>query len=78
MRTSEIKSNPGRQRNARLNQAYKHATSLTASLEALRGSSMHEHVDEPSEWADAREALNKLTQCFHEANALNNLCEDSK
>lgn len=64
---------PGRARNARLNQAHRHAISLLESVTALRGDAPNVRVDEPDEWREARETLDKLVQCFHEASAYNNM-----
>ena len=62
----------GRARNARINQAIKHANELLNQLNVLKGHEMSDHVDEPGAWQDGRNALEQLTQCFHEANAYNN------
>lgn len=62
----------GRPRNARINQAIKHASMLLDCLGRLSGKPHHQHVDEKDAWADGRNALEQLTQCFHEANAYNN------
>lgn len=70
-------SEAGRQRNARLNQAKKHAIALIDHIEALRGTNRHAHVNEP-EWKEGRDTLNRLVQCFHEANACNNLAVEIK
>lgn len=62
----------GRARNARLNQAMKFAVTLVENLSTLRGESSNKIVDHKDAWADGRNALEQLTQCFHEANAYNN------
>lgn len=62
----------GRARNARLNQASRHAKKVWERIEALKGFSMNELVDDRTSWKEARDALRKLDQCFHEANAYNN------
>ncbi len=62
----------GRARNARLNQAQKHIAELHACLDALCGSAAAAHVDNKDAWADGRNAMEQLVQCFHEANAYNN------
>lgn len=62
----------GRSRNARLNQAIKHAAELMGSLTRLSGWPADEHVDQKLNWQVGREELAQLVQCFHEANAYNN------
>ncbi len=62
----------GRARNARLNQAEKHATEVLEYIKRLKGATMNAHVDDKDAWADGRSALEQLVQCFHEANAYNN------
>lgn len=62
----------GRARNARLNQAVKHAAELADALTRLSGWPSSEHVDQKLNWAVGREQIEKLVQCFHEANAYNN------
>ena len=70
-------SNAGRSRNARLNQAETHLAALDYAIAELRGNyTKHDHVDLPDTWAAARKALNDLVQCFHEANAYNNMVSD--
>lgn len=65
-------SNIGRARNARINQAARHADDLLVCLKQLQGRSKNEHIDEKDAWADARNAVEQAAQCFHEANAYNN------
>lgn len=65
----------GRARNARLNQAGKFLEQVSVALADLRGHTMHQHVDNKDAWADGRNALEQLVQCFHEANAYNNAME---
>jgi hypothetical protein len=69
---SEAQGRLGRSRNARINQAVKHASELLECLGRLSGKNQSQHVDEKDAWADGRNALEQLTQCFHEANAYNN------
>lgn len=74
-----VMSNAGRSRNARLNQAENHLAMFDYALAELRGNfTKHEHVDLPATWTRAREALNSLVQCFHEANAYNNIVKDDQ
>lgn len=68
------KDRMGRARNARINQAVKHATELLEVLRRLSGFPKNEHVDLKDEWWDGRNKLEQLVQCFHEANAYNNAC----
>jgi len=70
----------GRSRNARLNQAIKHAGAVIDALAILGGAPMNKVVDHKDAWQDGRNALEQLTQCFHEANAYNNalLAETNK
>lgn len=65
-------NNAGRSRNARLNQALDHATALVVSIQVLRGLPSSQVADNKDAWQDGRNALEQLTQCFHEANAYNN------
>lgn len=67
----------GRARNARINQALQHSLEMRDALSRLAGHPMTAHVDLKGEWQDARNALERLTQCFHEANAYNNLHTDA-
>lgn len=69
-------SNIGSARNARLNQARKHAVDLLTHLSTLSGHTKHQHIENPDAWQDARNELEKLTQCVHEANAYNNAMEE--
>ena len=62
----------GRARNARLNQAEKHMVEVAECLARLRGKTMNEVAGDKDAWGDGRNALEKLVQCFHEANAYNN------
>jgi hypothetical protein len=62
----------GRARNARLNQAENFAIELVKSIARLKGHPSNKHVDEKDAWADGRNQLEQLVQCFHEANAYNN------
>lgn len=62
----------GRARNARLNQAMKHLLELKANLENLQGVRSDRFIWAKDFWADGRNALEQLIQCFHEANAYNN------
>lgn len=62
----------GRARNARLNQAGKFLSEVSVALAELRGHPMDRHIDNKDSWADGRNALEQLVQCFHEANAYNN------
>lgn len=55
-----------RSRNARLNQALGHARKVLMALECLK-----EHPAN-DQWQDGRNALEQLTQCYHEASAYNN------
>lgn len=66
-------NNAGRSRNARLNQASKHVDELQKRLARLCCLPSDTHIDQKDSWHDARNALEQLTQCFHEANAYNNL-----
>jgi hypothetical protein len=61
----------GKARNARINQAKRHLADLHEALELLSGFPSAEHVDNPDAWQDGRNALEQLTQCFHEASAYN-------
>lgn len=63
----------GKSRNARLNQAAKHAGELMQVINLLSRRPKSTHVDEKDAWQDGRNSLEKLTQCFHEANAYNNV-----
>lgn len=63
----------GRTRNARINQANKHLGDLAGALAALEGHPMTKRIDKKDAWQDGRNALEQLTQCFHEANAYNNV-----
>lgn len=63
----------GRARNARINQAIKHATEALENLRRLAGFPMHEYLDDKDAWTDARNAIEQLAQCFHEASAYNNM-----
>lgn len=65
----------GKMRNARINQAKKHASELLECLTMLSGHQHRAHVDQKDNWHDARNALERLTQCVHEANAYNNAME---
>lgn len=68
----------GRARNARLNQAIKHANVVLDNLAVLSCTPKHTVVDKKDEWADARNALEQLVQCFHEASAYNNALLSTK
>lgn len=71
-------NNAGRARNARLNQAMKHAVDLIETLARLQGKSQNHHVDQKDDWQDGRNKLEQLVQCFHEANAYNNCFNSTK
>lgn len=67
----------GKARNSRLNQAAFHMESIAAVLRDLRGFSSDKHIENDDAWADGRNAVEQLVQCFHEANAYNNAMENS-
>lgn len=75
-------SSPGKARNARLNQAERHIQDLLLTITRLRGATRFERIDrtadQKDDWYEGRIALEKLTQCFHEANAYNNCVPQTK
>ncbi len=68
-----MSSDAGKARNARLNQAMKHLNVLQLCISQLQGYSKYEHVDLKEDWKEGRNVLADLVQCFHEANAYNNM-----
>lgn len=65
----------GRARNARINQAARHASNLLATLKRLQGYRKDQHIDDKDAWFDARTDLETLVQSVHEANAYNNAAQ---
>lgn len=63
----------GKARNARLNQTVKHAKALLENLLEHQGTQHDVPITDGVFWEDTREIVGRIAQCFHEANAYNNV-----
>ena len=61
-----------RSRNARLNQAIRHAQEIVSSVQEFRT------TDDPTMFADLRESAFDLLQAVHEASAYDNVYRDGQ
>ena len=62
----------GKSRNARLAEARKHAASLCFLIDTVRGIEANVHIVTEEFWAEGRDLVAMIAQCFNEANAHNN------
>lgn len=66
----------GKSRGARLRQARKHVQDLRDKFASVKGWPGDEAILDQDFWRSTRDTLEKLVQCFHEANAFNTVMSD--